>query len=274
MKDENMDVENSDSADEAMADLEGDDSDEESVDENVPSLTLSQIAADRDEGIHCDLCSKHLAPSPSTRAFRCLDCELSIQCETCCSGTHGAARSHILQEWDRGRGIWGETKPLASLMSSMAKICAACHLHLAGPNAMLPDSAVLCLDCAVPERKLLCSECCLTVHKTEPLHRIAVWRRGWRATTLATESLVYHLGHRGEECMWPIEPPTNMTVITLGGVQRVNVKFCGCGDSEFGELPAGVDGEWAQILGSGWYQSVYRHPRICASFPSLRRGAT
>ncbi|KAJ7035478.1 hypothetical protein C8F04DRAFT_1259022 [Mycena alexandri] len=241
MKDENMDdsdAENYDSTDDAM------------VDENVPPLTLSQIAADRGEGIHCDLCMRD-----------------------CCSGMHGAARSHVLQEWDHGRGSWGDTKPLANLMSSMAKVCAECQVHLAAPNAMLPDGAVLCIDCAVPERKLLCSECCLKVHRTEPLHRIEVWRRGWRATTLATEGLVYHLGHRGEECVWPIEPPTNMTVITLRGVQRVNIKFCGCGASEFGELPTGVEGEWAQILGSGWHQSVYRHPRVCASFSSLRRVA-
>ncbi|KAJ7834683.1 hypothetical protein B0H13DRAFT_2369770 [Mycena leptocephala] len=65
-----------------------------------------------------------------------------------------------------------------------------------------------------------------------------VWERGWQTTTLAEEGLIFHLGHKGASCLWPLEPPTPMTVIDRASVQTVNIKFCGCGNFEPG--PAGT----------------------------------
>jgi hypothetical protein len=61
---------------------------------------ISQIDADDIELAHCDLCRIPLGPqadSADSRAFRCFNCELSVQCETCCSQTHLASDSHVLQ---------------------------------------------------------------------------------------------------------------------------------------------------------------------------------
>jgi hypothetical protein len=86
--------------------------------------------------------------------------------------------------------------------------------------------------------------------------------------TLATEGLIFHLGHGGKACLWPVEPPIPMTVIDKWGTQTVNVKYCGCGNFEPG--PAG---DWGQIVDIGWYRAALIHPRVCSTFRVLSESA-
>ncbi|KAJ7154646.1 hypothetical protein C8R46DRAFT_1041663 [Mycena filopes] len=169
------------------------------------------------------------------------------------------------EEWNAAVQEWGAKQRLADVMSTMVKICAECKVELAAANTMLPDGAVMCTDCIVPQNKLLCRKCCMFLHLTEPLHRVQVWERGWRSTTLEALGLVYHVGHEGRACVWPVEPATSMTVLTLGGVQRVSMKFCGCG-----KYPTGPDAQWEQIRAVGWHESIYKQPWVCSTFSLLK----
>jgi hypothetical protein len=83
---------NDNASDEEMPDDESSDGDQASP------HSLSQI--DTDDAVnHCDMCQKSLGGDTDTdaRAFRCYNCELSVQCETCCSGAHLSAERHVLQ---------------------------------------------------------------------------------------------------------------------------------------------------------------------------------
>ncbi|KAJ7805543.1 hypothetical protein B0H13DRAFT_2387661 [Mycena leptocephala] len=227
---------------------------------------ISQIDADDIELAHCDLCRIPLGPqadSADSWAFRCFNCELSVQCETCCSQTHLASDSHVLQEWSNVVREWGENIGICELMPTMAKICGVCEMELAARNAMLQHGTFMCCDCGP---KLMCKRCCMAEHKMQPLHRVKLWEHGWQATTLAEEGLVYNLGHQGKPCLWPVHPPIAMTVISKAGAQTVNMMKCGCGIYE-----AGVAGEWAQIKAIGWFRAGLIHSRVCATFRVLSR---
>lgn len=72
---------------------------ESSDDEEKPSL-ISQIDAETEQLAHCDLCRMPLGPAAedaTTHAFRCYNCELSVQCETCCSQAHVWSANHVVQ---------------------------------------------------------------------------------------------------------------------------------------------------------------------------------
>ncbi|KAJ7601978.1 hypothetical protein DFH06DRAFT_1351788 [Mycena polygramma] len=222
--------------------------------------TISELDAATEELSNCDLCLCSLGPRAEdvdTRAFRCCKCVLSVQCETCCAQTHLQSGDHFLQEWDNVAREWGPEVSLAETLSTMAKICAACEIEVAAHGAMLADGTFMCTDCGP---KLYCGSCCIKEHKRRPLHRVKIWEGGWKATTLAEEGLIHHLGHQGQRCLWPLQPPVEMMVM-CNGPQTITVQFCGCGNFESG--PAG---EWTQIRVNGWFRAGLVHPRVCAAF--------
>ncbi|KAJ7807052.1 hypothetical protein B0H13DRAFT_2386680 [Mycena leptocephala] len=169
------------SSDEEMA-SRSDMSDDESDEEQPEPLSLTQIAMD-DAVNHCDICQRSLGADTDVRAFRCYNCELSVQ--------------HLLQEWDNVAQTWGEQQNISALMSGMAKICDKCETELAGRAGFLPTGTVMCADCEGGLR-LLCRRCCLLEHACRPLHRIQVWEGAWQDSTLAQIGLIYHLAHGGD----------------------------------------------------------------------------
>ncbi|KAJ7175315.1 hypothetical protein C8R46DRAFT_1213799 [Mycena filopes] len=276
--------ENTDDAD--MDSLFGDYSDEKDddmprfdddggSDEDQAPKTLGQIAAaagdeeDDEMPRFDDACSdeENQPPLCQLEPADALQCEVFPVVVSDAKTANAAYRAHLLQEWNATVKEWGDEQRLADVMSTMVKVCAECKMELAPANTMLPDGAVMCTDCLVPQNKILCRKCCMFVHRSEPLHRVQVWERGWRSTTLEALGLIYHVGHEGRACVWPVEPPTSMTVITLGGVQRVTMKFCGCG-----KYPTGPDAQWEQIRAVGWHESLYKQDRVCSTFSLLKLG--
>ncbi|KAJ6504318.1 hypothetical protein C8R47DRAFT_1210385 [Mycena vitilis] len=232
--------------------------------EHLPT-SLSQIDAD-DAVNHCDMCHRCLdADDEDTRAFRCYNCELAVQCETCCSARHISSTrvGHMLQEWDHEAQAWSKQQETAAFMSTMVKACSSCEIELATQSrAFQDDGALVCLDC---HASLYCPRCCLRAHQREPLHRVKIWEGRWAVTTLADEGLVVNLGHGGDACLYPTGPVVGLTVLTMGGVHRVNVRFCGCGKFENSDK-----GEWQQILANGWHRATLLHRRVCATFQIMR----
>ncbi|KAJ7679528.1 hypothetical protein DFH06DRAFT_1316427 [Mycena polygramma] len=206
-----------------------DDEQEEPRVESGGDSTISQIDADSDELAECDICGTTVGPQADvdSRVFRCGQCVLN---------------HHSLQEWDNVAREWGNTALLSEILSTMAKICSACEIEVAARNAMPSDGTFI----------------------RRPLHRVKVWGGGWHSTTLAEEGLIHHLGHQGQPCLWPVQPPVTMMVMAHG-VQWVTVQFCGCGNFEPG--PAG---EWSQIVANGWFRAGLIHPRVCSTFRVMR----
>ncbi|KAJ7618260.1 hypothetical protein DFH06DRAFT_1342530 [Mycena polygramma] len=261
-------IDQDDSADEEMPPL-CDVSDESSDEEEHRPDSLSQIDTD-DAANHCDMCQRSLpADDAESRVFRCYNCELSVQCETCCSGRHMSrgrnSAEHMLQEWNHASSAWSEKQEIAAFLSTMVKACGKCEMELATQSVMLPEGAIMCMDCGP---LLLCRRCCFEGHQEYPLHNIKVWCPRWERSSLADEGLVVKLGHGGAACMRPLEPPRSMSVISMGGLHRVNMKFCGCGKFE-----AGAAGDWAQIRAYGWYRASLMHPLFCATFEVMTRAS-
>ncbi|KAJ7604357.1 hypothetical protein DFH06DRAFT_1151226 [Mycena polygramma] len=171
-------------------------------------------------------------------------------------------------EWDSAGRRWGEQENIGLTMSTMAKVCGHCEVELAARSRSLREGTVLCLDCGEYGAQLLCERCCKSEHRLRPLHRIKVWNDGWDVSTLA-EGLIVHLGHSGHPCLWPVLPVKPMMVMSMSGVHRVNIRYCGCGQFE-----AGPVGEWNQILAYGWHRGGLVHSQVCATFPVMTAAQT
>ncbi|KAJ7839302.1 hypothetical protein B0H13DRAFT_1911322 [Mycena leptocephala] len=122
-----MDIDNASDDDQPQCDCSSDD-------ENKPPLPISQIDAETDELAHCDMCRTQLGPRAAdidTRAFRCFNCELSVQCETCCSQAHLNFAGHTVQEWSNISREWGEKHEMCEVLSPLTKMCSGCNIELA-----------------------------------------------------------------------------------------------------------------------------------------------
>ncbi|KAJ7604867.1 hypothetical protein DFH06DRAFT_1150817 [Mycena polygramma] len=235
-------------------------------DNDTSARTIGDIDRDYEADGQCDICSIPLGPhvDETARAFRCLECELSIQCETCCSEAHVEDKTHSLQEWDSDNCAWGPPAVLedSRLDETMTKICGACSIEIAAMNEPVPEGTFLCRTCGP---LLLCNRCCMSVHRAHPLHFLKIWEEGaWLNTTLGDEGFVYQLGHNGEPCVAPQEWVTPMVVIDWSGVHTVPLRFCECG-----QFQAGQEGKSEQLAASGWQRSGIVHPGVCATFKVL-----
>ncbi|KAJ7913300.1 hypothetical protein B0H13DRAFT_1873982 [Mycena leptocephala] len=173
-----MDIDNASDDDQPQCDSSSDN-------ENKAPLPISQIDAETDELAHCDMCRTQLGPRAAdidTRAFRCFNCELSVQCETCCSQAHLNFAGHTVQRMQHRVGR-------------------------AGHDAGVWDDYVHCLQ---PEAFL--SSMLHVGAQTIPLASYP----GLGARLDADDSGARgHLGHRGACCLWPVEPAIGMTTVNL-----------------------------------------------------------
>ncbi|KAJ7156607.1 hypothetical protein C8R43DRAFT_949452 [Mycena crocata] len=229
--------------------------------------TISDIDRDYEADGQCDVCRIPLGPhiDAEARAFRCFNCELGIQCESCCAELHlGQIESqHIIQEWESTNRAWGERKSLSEMewAYGLVKNCGSCSMEIAPANCPMPPGTVMCDPCGT---MLLCEHCLVSRHRMHPLHCINIWDDGWEESTLGAEGFVYQLGHSGRPCLSPEEPARPLLVIDVEGSQTVRVKFCGCGKYDEGQA-----GDWKQILDNGWFHSALVHPGVCATFKVL-----
>src|ERR1700761_9336894 len=135
-----------------------------------------------------------------------------------------------------------------------------------------------CRDCHGGE--LLCVECCVTLHRANPLHVVEVKRmdhvvpgcvlnspQEWtgvyfKKTSLKQLGLCVQFGHLpGETCRRPVSGSTEFVVLHDNGIHEVAVDFCRC---EHRDVP------WfLQLLHGGWYPATTDQPQTCATFACL-----
>lgn len=66
-------------------------------------------------------------------------------------------------------------------------------------SCLMQESQVRCLDCL--GSPILCHQCCLANHRTNPYHKIEAWKgKCFLASDLHDIGLVLHLGHGGHRC--------------------------------------------------------------------------
>ncbi|KAJ7074440.1 hypothetical protein C8F01DRAFT_1242680 [Mycena amicta] len=123
---------------------------------------------------------------------------------------------------------------------------------------------------------LQCETCLRERHQQQPLHRPEVWNgQFWAACSLYCDSaaavqlgMVYQLGHHGFECMSPAQcspdRPWTLTVMDLGGIMKVDVRFCGCSDSL-----RHPHNHLSQLMDNGWFPATTIDPSTCATYVLL-----
>ncbi|KAJ7571957.1 hypothetical protein C8J56DRAFT_1070458 [Mycena floridula] len=124
-----------------------------------------------------------------------------------------------------------------------------------------PDFRILrCLSCGLAT---ICGECCLSRHKSLPLHRIEHWNgHFWNKTTLFDEGLCYQLGHGGFACSFPDPKTQILTVMGENTIQSVRVRWCGCDISD-------KEDRLQVLLRNRWYPATIANPQTVATFESL-----
>ncbi|KAJ7059185.1 hypothetical protein C8F01DRAFT_1059219 [Mycena amicta] len=124
---------------------------------------------------------------------------------------------------------------------------------------------------------LQCETCLRERHKQQPLHRPEVWNGDfWARCSLYRDpsahielGMVYQLGHHGYPCAYPAkrskDRPWTLTVMDLGGIFKVDIRFCGCSDAL-----RHPHGHLSQLMDNGWYPATTIEPSTCATFSLLR----
>ncbi|KAF7322306.1 CxC2 domain-containing protein [Mycena chlorophos] len=119
---------------------------------------------------------------------------------------------------------------------------------------------------------LECESCARLRHSTLPLHTLQWWDgSSWAKCSLYREpgvvkqlGLEYQLGHHGLKCPLPEGPGRTITVIGVGRIVKVDVRFCGCTEALHHRL-----GHISQLLHNGWYPATVAQPHTCATFEAL-----
>ncbi|KAJ7041929.1 hypothetical protein C8F04DRAFT_1252411 [Mycena alexandri] len=215
------------------------DSEAESEDDEAPSGDHRQ----------CDFCgvSNTDALPTARRFFFCMDCDCCTHCETCSYDLHIVSPTHKLQEWNPASASWGSAGAFNATV-----------------GAPMPVNTLFCGEC---NDGVLCRECCLEDHATEPLHWLQHWTGSeWEATTLRDIGFVYQMGHGGRACAQPQGLSSPLTVMSWRGPNFLRVRYCDCG--KFGHLngPLGKLARWEQIIHNGWYASTLEQDDVCSTF--------
>ncbi|KAF7342850.1 CxC2 domain-containing protein [Mycena sanguinolenta] len=113
---------------------------------------------------------------------------------------------------------------------------------------------------------LLCRDCCVKEHATNPLHVIFEWTGIFFVkTSLRALGLRIQFGHvPGEACANPQPGYGEFVVLHLNGIHTVNVDFCAC-DSELRTET------YIQLLRAGWYPASDERPQTAATFVLLNQ---
>ncbi|THU82219.1 hypothetical protein K435DRAFT_590194, partial [Dendrothele bispora CBS 962.96] len=112
-----------------------------------------------------------------------------------------------------------------------------------------------CLECF--SVNLVCSTCCIQMHKHNPLHSIEVCIitllavcTFFQRTSLRALGLRIQFGHEdGSICTSPEKGPVKFAVIASNGLHHVNIDFCGC--ARGASVP-----HWKQLLRQRWFPAT------------------
>ncbi|THU88514.1 hypothetical protein K435DRAFT_679647 [Dendrothele bispora CBS 962.96] len=122
-----------------------------------------------------------------------------------------------------------------------------------------------CVDCF--DNRLVCQDCCVTSHATNPLHRIE-WN-GKFFVSLRRLGLVVQLGHLdGSECYNPTRGLSKFIVVDTNGIHHVQLNYCGCKRS-ISTLTAVQHQKWEQLMRVRWFPGTHTRPKTAFAFQML-----
>ncbi|KAJ7797560.1 hypothetical protein B0H14DRAFT_3493624 [Mycena olivaceomarginata] len=142
------------------------------------------------------------------------------------------------------------------IWSDGGSVCSTCWLAM--------DGVIFrCKSCYGDE--VLCSECMVTRHACNPLHRIEKWNGLYfEPSTLKSLGLRVQLGHRpGERCTEPAPIHSSFVVLHTNGIHDVAVDACDCERRVWAGPPE------EQMLRAGWFPATDERPRTCATMEVL-----
>ncbi|KAJ7801206.1 hypothetical protein B0H14DRAFT_3489894 [Mycena olivaceomarginata] len=145
-----------------------------------------------------------------------------------------------------------------------------------------PDAATLCSHCRqasipLPARpglyrctscygdQMLCVDCMVLAHRTNPLHQIEEWDGAFFvASSLQALGLRVQLGHQpGERCAEPVPLHSKLVVLHVNGIHEVAMDACDC------ERRAWAGPPEEQLQRAGWFPATDTRPRTCATVEML-----
>ncbi|KAG2053401.1 hypothetical protein BDR06DRAFT_982847 [Suillus hirtellus] len=116
--------------------------------------------------------------------------------------------------------------------------------------------------------QMLCNQCVLHSHMSNPLHRIDIppyqmWSNSYfQCTSLKQIGLRMQLGHNPGEICYNPHPSTgdDFVVINIHGIHEIVLNFCGCASSQV---------HYKQLLHACWYPATTSEPHTAATFSLL-----
>ncbi|TRM55169.1 hypothetical protein BD626DRAFT_390292, partial [Schizophyllum amplum] len=107
-----------------------------------------------------------------------------------------------------------------------------------------------------------CLECCISRHRSMPLHTIETWNgEYWEKVSLSSLGYIYQLGHGGLPCSFPDERVRTMVVLDRA-IHTVRYRYCAC---RLVNAPNHV----TQLLRNRWFPATVIDPETCATFDIL-----
>ncbi|THU83945.1 hypothetical protein K435DRAFT_603524, partial [Dendrothele bispora CBS 962.96] len=127
-----------------------------------------------------------------------------------------------------------------------------------------------CLDCFFGA--LVCQDCCVESHKSNPLHQIQVWNGTYfERVSLRRLGLVVQLDHPdGSECENPYRGPSKFVVVHLNGIHRVQLNYCGCSRS-FSTTTGLQHLKWEQLMRMRWFPGTHSRPNTACTYQMLEQ---
>ncbi|KAG1736656.1 uncharacterized protein EDB91DRAFT_1249957 [Suillus paluster] len=122
----------------------------------------------------------------------------------------------------------------------------------------LPAPVFRCCDCF--GMRMLCNQCVLHSHMSNPLHRIDMWSNSYfQRTSLKQIGLRMQLGHNPGEICYNPHPSTrdDFIVIDVHGIHEIALNFCGCASSQV---------RYKQLLHACWYPATTSEPHTAVTF--------
>ncbi|KAK7061181.1 CxC2 domain-containing protein [Favolaschia claudopus] len=116
---------------------------------------------------------------------------------------------------------------------------------------------------------LLCRDCCVKRHLTNPLHVVDAWDgTRFHRTSLKALGLHIQFGHApGEDCSSPESGRAGFIVLHSNGIHEVSVVFCGAGCGNRGRAGT-LD---IQLLRGGWFPASQERPQTCVTLIALKQ---
>ncbi|KAJ8474039.1 hypothetical protein ONZ51_g7481 [Trametes cubensis] len=142
----------------------------------------------------------------------------------------------------------------------------ACNTAPCDKPILATEPVYRCFDCY--HAPIVCKECVVAAHTTNPLHRIEEWQPTlsfWQRRPLHDLGLVIWLGHGGNRC-YSSPGPRKITVVHEHGIHTADIAFCNC---ELGADSLPVP-EPLQLIKFGLFPGSWQYPQTAYTINGLR----